>query len=121
MSLPPRSTLSPSQVLEVRAMLGERDGNGRPLWSASSLARRFTELGQPISAETIRRIARGDTWGWLKGGEPTPPPVPPLTPKLEESVRLLQELLGKDEGKKEPSADLTEAAQEYGIPPRREG
>lgn len=60
--------------------------------SAASLARTYQ-----VSAETIRRIGRGETWGWLRHQPATPPAGLEVTEiteedrvKAAESFALLQ-------------------------------
>lgn len=83
------STLTEEQVRTIKVRLLEGE-------SAASLARVYL-----VSAETIRRIARGETWGWLDLGKPVAqvkevleqPVSEEEKERIAESHRKLQELL----------------------------
>lgn len=67
---------------------------------ASHLARTYL-----VSGETIRRIGRGETWGWLDAGITGEPPIPEMAEtdeiakKAEESERRFKERFGDSIGK----------------------
>lgn len=92
--------LSEAQVLGIREMLDKGEATARELAQVHG-----------VSAETIRRIGRRETWGWLQEGMPPPSPLaetplPPATAeseaKAQASFARLQDMLAKgDKPKKE--------------------
>lgn len=61
--------LTTEQVIAIKKLLSELDKWGRRVWSASEIARTYCAAGTFISAEAIRRIDRGESWGWLQMAE----------------------------------------------------
>lgn len=78
-----------------------------------------------VATETIARIARGDTWGWVEAGEElsrialeadeieVPPATPELDAKADESRRRFEERMGISQAAKVPdyNAFLKEQAK----------
>lgn len=52
-----------------------------------------------VAAETIRRISRGETWGWVRAQKDKIPE--PDDPKVKQSLDILSRLTGDIQRKKE--------------------
>lgn len=82
---------------------------------AQGVSRR--EIGKlfRVATETIARIARGDTWGWVEAGEElsrialeadeieVPPSTPELDAKADESRKRFEERMGINQPAKVPN------------------
>src|SRR5262249_50085224 len=55
----------PEEGHAIRRLSREVKRYGQRVWSASAIARKYTEMGHAVSAECIRRILRGETWAHL--------------------------------------------------------
>ena len=59
------SVFSKEQILSIRRMAKEVNGYGQRVYSAGDIARQYQAFGLAVSAETIARIIRRNTWGWI--------------------------------------------------------
>lgn len=88
-----RATLDEGLVIRIREMAAETNEWGRPVWSAARIARDLQAMGVCVSTETVRRVIRRDTWGWL--GSPKEAGQEPPPAEAQASLdRLLSELEG---------------------------
>lgn len=90
------AALNEELVIRIRQMLRERDKWGHPVWTATQVSKDLKATrGLNISAESIRRVGSGATWGWLSD-EPSLEDVQQarkveVSPEMQEAARASAE------------------------------
>jgi len=107
------AVFSEEEILAIRNMAKEVTPQGRRVWSASEIARTYSDMGRIVSTETVRRIIRRETWQHVSPGleeqvssserialEASAEKLFRLQEEMK-GQRVLDELMGQQEGEED--------------------